>query len=402
MITDYARIAFRSISHRKLRSWLTLIGILIGITAVVALISISVGMQNAIQSEFEEIGSNRIIVAPGGYFFGPGSTSYSTATFDNSDLKAVRNVRGIDAAVPILSKTIRLKFKDQEVSTQIMGGPTDTETLKITRKMDVFQVAEGRNIDTGDGYAITLSQDIAYDTFERDIRVGNNIKINDIDFKVIGIGKKAHIVGSMSIIPLDTAREIFDEPDEISNIFVIIKETFTPTEVAEDIKKELRKERNVKEGEEDFYVQTAQQVIDTFTQILAAIQAVLIGIAAISLLVGGVGIMNTMFTSIVERTKEIGIMKSVGATNNVIALLFMIESGILGLLGGLLGIALGFVLAKTAQYLADVIGGITLVPEFSFALIFGAMAFSFFIGMLAGLLPALQAAKLQPVEALRK
>ncbi|MBU4242341.1 MAG: ABC transporter permease, partial [Nanoarchaeota archaeon] len=250
MIADYARLAFRSISHRKLRSWLTLIGILIGITAVVALISISVGMQNAIQAEFEEIGSNRIVIAPGGYFFGPGSTGYSTATFDNSDLKAVKSVRGIEAAVPVLSKTVRLKFREQETSTQIIGGPTDAETLKVTSKIDVFQIAEGRQMDTGDDYVITISQGIAYDTFERDIRVGNNVKINGIDFKVIGIGEEAHVIGSSSIIPLDTAREIFDEPDEISNIFVMVKRSFVPAEVAEDIKKELRKERNVKEGEE--------------------------------------------------------------------------------------------------------------------------------------------------------
>ncbi len=402
MIADYARLALRNIGHRKLRSWLTLIGILIGITAVVALISLSVGMQNAIKSEFETIGANRIVVAPGGYFFGPGSTGYSTATFDEDDLKAVRRANGIEAAVPVLSQTARIEFKKETTNSQIIGGATDPETLKVTRKMDVFQVDEGRQIDTGDTYVVSLSQDLAYDTFERDVRVGNKVKIEGEEFKVIGITKEAHIVGSSSNIPLETAREIFDEPDEISNIFVIVKEGYTPKEVAEDIKKELRQEREVEEGEEDFYVQTAQQVIDTFTQILAAIQAVLIGIAGISLLVGGVGIMNTMFTSIVERTKEIGIMKSVGATNNTIALLFMIESGILGMLGGILGIIFGLGIGKAAQYLAKVLGGITLVPESSLILILGALAFSFIIGMLAGLWPAIQATKLQPVEALRK
>jgi len=403
MVADYARLALRNISHRKLRSWLTLIGILIGITAVVALISISVGMQNAIQAEFEEIGANRIVIAPGGYFFGPGSTAYTTSEFTDKDKKAIKRVRGIEAVVPVLSQSAKVKFEGETASVQIMGGPTDSETVRVVRKIDTFQVAEGRSLDTGDTYVIDLGHGLAYDTFEEDIKVGDKLTVDGFIFEVIGIGKEGQfMVGDITRIPMDTAREIFDEPDKISNFFVMVKEGFTPKDVAEDISKELRKSRDVEEGEEDFYVQTAEQVIESFNEILAAIQAVLIGIAAISLIVGGVGIMNTMYTSVVERTKEIGIMKSVGATNRTISLLFMIESGLLGLFGGILGIIFGIIIGKSAEYLAHALGDITLQPVFSPMLIIGALLFSFLIGMMAGLLPARKAARMQPVEALRK
>jgi len=403
MFSDYIKLSLLNIKHRKLRSWLTLIGIFIGVMAVVALISISVGMQDAIKSEFEEIGATRIIIAPGGYFFGPGSTGLTSATFDASDFNAVKKVRGVEIAVPILSRNAKIEFKGQTVTDFIIGGPTDPETLKVTSKLGVFKAKKGRSIETGDTYAVVVSYNLAYNTFKKDIKVGSTVNINGHDFKVIGIlpeGLPMHT--GTNRIPLSIAREIFDEPKEISNIFVFVKEGFQPKDVAEDIKKKLRNERDVKEGEEDFYVETAQQVIDTFSQVLAVVQAVLIGIAAISLLVGALGIMNTMFTSVTERTKEIGIMKSIGASNNSIALLFMVESGVLGLLGGLLSILAGYVISKAVEILAIKLADITLVPGFSLTLVLSALAFSFMIGMLSGLLPAIKAAKLQPVEALRK
>lgn len=403
MIADYLSLAFASISHRKLRSWLTLIGILIGIMAVVALISLSVGMQNAITSEFKSIGANRVVVAPGGMFMGPGNTGYTTATFGDAELKAVQELRGIDAIVPVLARTMRIEYKGQAGNVPVMGTPTDSETLKITEKLDVYKVKEGRNLRAADKYTVDITHNLAYDTFDKDIRVGSKITLDGYEFEVVGI-KPEGIHNSMSgnWIPLGTAREIFNEPNEISNMFVLTKEGFTPKDVAEDIKKKLRKVRNVEEGYEDFYVQTAEQVIDTFTQVLSAVRAVLVGIAAISLIVGGVGIMNTMYTSVVERTKEIGIMKSVGATNESIATLFVIESGLLGLFGGTIGVIFGACIGFIAEFLAKQIGGVTLKPELSLALILGALSFSFMIGTIAGLLPAMKAARLRPVEALQR
>ena len=185
-------------------------------------------------------------------------------------------------------------------------------------------------------------------------------------------------------------------------LYVQIKPGFSPEQVAENIKKELRKERNEKEGEETFSIQTFKQLLETFQNVFAVVQGVLVGIAAISLIVGGIGIMNTMYTSVLERTKEIGTMKAVGARNSDILTIFLIESGLLGLIGGAIGIMIGVGLGKGAEYVASVALGVSLFrASFPLWLIFGALLFSFLIGSFSGLLPALQASKMKPVDALR-
>ena len=172
--------------------------------------------------------------------------------------------------------------------------------------------------------------------------------------------------------------------------------------IAEKIKVELRRFRDVKKDEEDFDIQTPEQLLGSFGDVLNIVQSVLIGIAAISLLVGGIGIANTMYTAVIERTKEIDIMKSVGAQNKDILLIFVIESGMLGLAGGAIGIAVGIGLSKLVEYLAFVYLGTSLIKAFfPWYLILGSLLFSFLVGTISGLLPARQAASLKPVDALR-
>ena len=164
----------------------------------------------------------------------------------------------------------------------------------------------------------------------------------------------------------------------------------------------MRRFRNVKKDEEDFDVQTPEQLLGSFGDIVNIVQSVLIGIAAISLLVGGIGIANTMYTAVVERTKEIGIMKSVGAQNKDILLIFIIESGLLGAIGGLIGVVLGFGLSYGVEVISKNFIGTNLIEAyFSYTLFFGALLFSFFIGAIFGVMPARQAALMQPVDALR-
>ncbi len=172
-------------------------------------------------------------------------------------------------------------------------------------------------------------------------------------------------------------------------------------EVAKDVKKELRKDRNLEEGKEDFIVKSPTQLLESFNTILIVLQVMLIGIASISLLVGGIGIMNTMYTSVLERTQEIGIMKSIGAKNSDILTIFLFESGILGFLGGLIGVIIGIILSKTVEIIASSLGFALLKPYISIWLVIGALTFSFLIGIFSGVFPAMQASKLNPVEALR-
>ena len=203
-------------------------------------------------------------------------------------------------------------------------------------------------------------------------------------------------------IPKDVFREIFNTPNEESTIMVNIAKGFDPEEVAKDIERKLRKFRDEKEGEETFSVQTSEQLLESFSNIFGIVQAVLVGIAAISLLVGGIGIMNTMYTAVLERTKEIGTMKAVGARNSDILLIFLFESGLLGLVGGGIGIMIGVGLGKSAEYIATMALGTDLLQAyFPWYLILGALMFSFCIGALSGIFPAMQAAKLKPADALR-
>jgi len=163
----------------------------------------------------------------------------------------------------------------------------------------------------------------------------------------------------------------------------------------------MRRDHDVKEGEEDFTVTTSIQLIEGFNNILDVVQIVLIGIAAISLFVGGVGIMNTMYTSVLQRRKEIGVMKSIGATNTDILMIFLFESGILGIIGGVFGVIFGLMLSKGVEIAASLAGVDILKAYVSIPLVIGALLFSFIIGALSGFMPAKQASKLQPVDALR-
>lgn len=404
MLKDYFKIALRSIRRRRLRSWLTMIGIFIGITVVVALISIGQGMQKAITAEFEQVGSNRIVVAPGGVFFGPSGSSLTTAILDDGDLKVIKKAKGVEFATGMYSESAKVEFKDEVQYVTIFGVQSDSLTRKMLEEIGFFEIESGRQIKETDKYKAVLGYKVATDLFEKDPNIGDKIEVNGQEFSVVGTQKEAGtgIHDVIIRIPLGTARDLFDEPDEYSMIVVKTDPLYETVDVAEDMKKDLRKHRDVEEGEEDFSVQTAQQTIEQIQTILGIVQVVLVGLAAISLLVGGVGIMNTMYTSVLERRKEIGIMKSIGAKNSDILTIFLIESGMLGVVGGAIGILLGLGLSKTGELVALSFGITQLKAHASFLLIVGTILFAFFIGAFSGVFPARQAALLKPVDALRK
>ena len=225
-----------------------------------------------------------------------------------------------------------------------------------------------------------------------------------VEYKVIGIFKKMGDPGVDKGINLgiESLREQYNEPELLSYIYIQTISKDNVEEVSEKIERKMRNDRDLEEGEEDFTVQTPLQMAETFTDILNIITVVLIGIAAISLLVGGIGIMNTMYTSVLERTREIGIMKSLGARNDQIMKLFIVESGLLGLGGGLLGVIIGFLVSKSVEFIAaEALGTSLLKAFFPWYLIVGALLFSFIVGTFSGVFPARRASKLKPVDALR-
>ena len=399
---DYFFLAFNNLRRRKLRSWLTMIGIFIGIAAVVALISLGQGLQQAINEQFQQLGKDKIIIMSK-VFGPPGSATSKSLILTSKDLNVIKSVRGVKDAIGLLVKTGVIKFK-RETAVEYIFGINPDET-KVLSEVQIFKILQGRDLKPGDKFKAIIGYNHAFgDVWKKPVKVGDTLTIENTDFKVVGILDKIGnpVDDSAVMIPKDTMREILNIQDEESEIIAKVAESFNPSDVADDISRALRKERGEKKDEETFRIQTSEQLLETFTNIFGVVQAVLVGIAAISLLVGGVGIMNTMYTSVLERTKEIGTMKAIGAKNSDILTLFLFESGLLGLIGGAIGIGIGIGLGKTAEYIAAVgLGTELLRAAFPWYLIVGALTFSFVIGSASGLLPAMQAAKLKPVDALR-
>ena len=402
MLKDYFKFALSTISHRKLRSWLTMIGIFIGIAAVVGLISLGQGFKQAINKEFEKIGVDKLFITAKGGFGPPGTNAVVKLTKD--DLKAIKKGSGIENAAGFILANSKVEFEDEVGFFPIQSIPKGEER-RLLAETQSLEIQEGRNLRDSDGFSAIIGIGfVEKELLGRNLRLRNKIKINDKDFTIVGVLEKTGDPGrdNSIFIPEDTLREVFNEPDKIDTIMVKAANVENMQIIAEKVTNDLRRFRNVKKDEEDFDVQTPEQLLGSFGDILNIVQSVLIGIAAISLLVGGIGIANTMYTAVIERTKEIGIMKSVGAQNKDILLIFIIESGLLGALGGLIGVVIGFGLSKSVEFIAkNVIGTNLIEAYFSYTLFFGALLFSFFIGALFGLMPARQAASLQPVEALR-
>jgi putative ABC transport system permease protein len=400
---DYFFLAFSNLRRRGLRSWLTMIGIFIGIAAVVGLISLGQGLQNSINEQFEQLGKNTIVVQSK-TLGPPGSATSEKLILTTKDLETIKNVRGVKTAVGILIKTSVLQFREETKVQMIIGiAPED---IFLFSDMQSYKVLKGRDLKKGDGFKAIIGYNNGIDgkIWKNGIEVGNTIVIEGVEFKVVGIlDKIGNPYDDAAVyIPKGTMKEILNVKDEESEIVAKTQEGFNPTDVADAITRKLRQARGEKEDQETFAVQTSEQLMTTFTNIFNIVQGVLVGIAAISLLVGGIGIMNTMYTSVLERTKEIGTMKAVGAKNSDILQIFLFESGLLGLVGGAIGVGLGVGLGKGVEYIASTALGTNLLQaSITLPLIVGALTFSFLIGTISGVLPAMQAARLKPADALR-
>jgi putative ABC transport system permease protein len=404
MIKDYFKMAVSSILHRRLRSWLTMLGIFIGIAAVVALISLGQGLQGAINDQFAKMGKDKVIIVPGGSALG-GATS---VRLTQRDFNTISRVAGVKDVVGFYYTSGRVDYKRDNAYVILMSYPTRQEEGKqLADEVFSYDAIEGRKLQSGDVYKVVLGYDYTHDkgVFPRRVSLYDTITVNNQSFEVVGFYEKIGSSDDQNVyIPQDTYEKVLNVSLKTDDKEIIAKTEpgVDPAAVAENIKKDLRKERGVKAGNEDFTVQTAQQLLDSFSSILLIVQVVIVGIAAISLVIGGIGIMNTMYTAVVERTQEIGIMKAIGAKNSDVLIIFLIESGMLGLIGGAIGVAVGLGVAK----LVEVIGGFALGTPYlkawwSWGLILGALAFSFLTGAASGVAPAWQASKQKPVDALR-
>ncbi len=402
-IAGAAFIAASSFSHKPVRTLLTMIGIFIGIAAVVSLLSIGQGLQNAIGKQFEALGSDKVLVLPGSSFGAAATGGGGQALFEE-DLDAIRRTSGVKRVAGMGFKSGQAGFAGEKRNVFLLGIPTDPDGKAVFQSLSQFEVKEGRWPREEEKYSMVIGYLVAHDTvlFEKEVHLGDSVQVAGKQFRVTGIIER---VGNRQddtqiYIPLGTMHSLFGSKDYYT-VFAQAEKGVDTEKLGQEIKRKLRQARGLKKGEEDFTVQTPKQLQEAFGTILSVVQAIVLAIASISLLVGGIGIMNTMYTAVLERTREIGIMKAVGARNGDIALIFVIESGLLGIIGGAIGAALGIALSLLAEFAAKQAGVYLLEITVSPELVAGVLAFSLLVGMLSGLLPAMQAAKLNPVEALR-
>lgn len=394
MISDYVKIAFLSLKNRKLRSWLTIIGIVIGVAAIISLITISSGLKNAVEEQFSKMGSSRLFILPK---TAGGGTPGMTGSLTEDDYDTVRRLSYFEFVTPYVSSVSRIEYKREKGDAYVMGVPTDDQQ----KRFEDFDIglAEGRFMKPTDKKVAILGWRAAKKMFSSEIKLKSKIIIKGESYEVIGVFEER---GSKQedehvYLPIDEAQTLFNMQGKVSMMEAKMKAGQDPNAVALRVENVLKRERN----DELFEVETSDQLLQQLNAILGVIQTVLVGIASISLVVGAVGIMNSMFTSVLERRKEIGIMKSVGAQNKDIMYIFIAEAAITGLVGGLLGISLGIGMAYAVQAVGKQ-AGFPLAIRIELWLVFASMLFAMVVGMVSGLLPARQATKMNVVDALRQ
>ena len=393
-------IISKSIKYRPLRTALTLLGIIVGVGSVFALFVLGQGLTNAVQQQFDTIGTDTVLIQPRGGL-GAGGAEGLSLTADDVDI--VEQVRGVEEVSFIAGGALPVSWEEEATFPFIAGIPTD-ERSELALGTIGTSLLEGRSFSNNERGSAIVGYDYRYsDDFDGKGRVGQRILVGNESFDVIGVNEEIGNEGDdrTVFIPIDDYEDLVGDTS-YAYIIAEIRESQDVDTALETVRKELREYRDEEEGEETFSVQTLSAVVDQFLTIVTAVQAVVVGIGGISLVVGAVGISNTMYTSILERRKDIGVMKSIGATKPVILSLFTAEAALLGLIGGVLGVVGGVLFCEAVVWLgAQYVPGNFVTASYPLALLLTSVIGSTVIGAASGLIPAWKAAKLDPVEALR-
>lgn len=403
MIGEYFKLALKNLKQRKTRSILTILGIFLAILTIFVLLSLSLGLNDFINDQFEMLGTDKFFIQPKGQLGAPGTEAAVELTLD--DVGIVEKVKGVDEVTYFAVGNGKIEFKDQNRYYMVMGMPKEKDKMDLVFEATDLDIEDGRLIKESDQKKILVGYNYKYrKLFDKPVKVGDKIEINDVEFEVVGILES---VGNPQddqqvYISWNDFEELFESEDRVDVIWIQIKLGEDIKEVAARTEKKLMNFRDVDKKTIDFSILTPEELLETFNNILGILTAFLVGIGIISVIVGGIGIANTMYTSVLERRKEIGTMKAIGAKNSDILSIFVIESGVLGLFGGILGVGVGVLVAKTVEYISAVyIGSDMLRASMNPWMILGCLLFAFFIGLISGVLPSYQASKLKPVDALR-
>ncbi|HAT73811.1 MAG: ABC transporter, permease protein [Candidatus Moranbacteria bacterium GW2011_GWF2_36_839] len=392
-----------SLAGNKVRSGLTMLGIIIGIASVIALVAIGQGAQNSISKNIEAIGSNLILVNPGAQRVGGVSQGGGSAqSLTVEDANAIKSeIENIQAVAPAIQKRSQVTAKGNNTNTQILGTTADYLTVRNVT-IDSGSFFSDQQMKTSAKVAV-IGTTVRDDLFGTDANpIGQTIRINKMDFQVIGmtITKGGSGFGNQDdiiYIPLNTAQHYISGNANLSNISIAATDQNSMTDVQQQITDLLLARHKISDSSSaDFTIMNQNDIIATATNITGTFTILLSSIAGISLLVGGIGIMNMMLTTVTERTREIGLRKAIGIRKIYINLQFLSEAIVLTFLGGAIGIFLGWLASLAVTHFIS-----ALTTSISLSSIFLAFGVSAGVGIIFGFYPARRAANLSPIEALR-
>ncbi|MFQ5814178.1 MAG: ABC transporter permease, partial [Anaerolineae bacterium] len=401
------QVALRSLLANKLRSGLTMLGIIIGVAAVIALVAVGAGAQAQVSERFESLGSNMLVVSPGAVSFrGISMGGGSAESLTNDDVEAIARLTSAASAIaPEYSAwNQRVVYGNKNTQTTVLGVTPEYPTVRN------WQVDRGRFIEsldiTNQAKVAVLGATVAEELFEGTLvdPLGKRVKINRQNYQIVGLMAAKGVGGFQNLddqvfIPLSTAQLKFGGAGNTSlgaiNVRVVSPEKMEWAQA--ELTAIMRASHGLAQGQaDDFTVQDQTQIVETMQDIMGTFTVLLGSIAAISLLVGGIGVMNIMLVSVTERTREIGIRKAVGAKRRDIMAQFLVEAMVLAFLGGLIGVLAGY---GGAQLVTPLMGGTrAVVTTDSVAM---ALGVSVAVGLFFGLYPASRAARLNPIDALR-
>ena len=401
MLWETVKLALSSIRRNTLRSVLTLLGIVIGVAAVITMVTLGSGASDKVRADLAKLGSNMLIVRPGQSTFGPGGIADSRA-FDERDIAALKNnLTGIRGVAPTAQKALKAVFGSYNYDTTVTGTNSDWFTVQD------WTIEEGRpftetEIRAGTSVCV-IGATLVKELFAGQDPLGQRLRIGKFSCEVIGrLGAKGQSAfgsdqDAIVVMPLRTYHRRLAGNTRIGTILISVAHASDITRVQREAEDVLRERRRVVPGEDDdFTIRDMTQITNTMASTTMILTGLLGAVAAVSLLVGGIGIMNIMLVSVTERTREIGIRLAIGALERQVLTQFLVESIVLALFGGVIGIAVGLGLAAVGVQLMDV--------PFSADLNVIALAFavSALIGVIFGFFPARRAARLDPIEALRR
>jgi len=406
-IRDAFEYALKNLMSSSLRSWLTIIGVVIGVIAMVVITSVAEGVNYEINDLMSAFGPDKMFVVPINIDSAQGIASSFSGGMPafgklyQRDVDSISAVPGVDTVARIVTGRATLEFKDKQISSAVYGS--DSEVFE--QFGDFFRIEKGRSYTSSESRVVVLGYAAANDMFGKDkLDVGSILKINGKDFRVIGVFEKqeggaltAHDDAAI-FLPLEDGRELFGNQlakNEVNFIYIDLADGFDPEEVKATIEDKLASNHKVTLDDKDFSVVTSEFITKTVGDILDTLSRILFAVTAVATVVGGIGIANTMFMSVLERVREIGILKSIGASERDIQLIFITESALIGLLGGVLGFVIGIAILYVAEGF-----GIPYLIRIRWVLF--VFAFSAGVGVIAGLIPARNAAKMDPVDALRQ